>query len=83
MDDADACLIGACHEARGGGEGWRSADMNKLFAEAKEGLPANFPRDVSKSIRAGDIRPVTPRTYAVSRTGWNKLADALAKAGAI
>jgi hypothetical protein len=76
-------ILGACHEARGGGEGWRSADMDKLFAEAKETPPANFPRDISKAIKGGDIRPVTPRTYAISRTGWNKLADSLAKIGLI
>ena len=76
-------ILGACHEARGGGEGWRSADMDKLFAEAKEALPGNFPREISKAIKGGDIRPVTPRTYAVSRTGWNRLADALAKIGTI
>jgi hypothetical protein len=76
-------ILGASLEARGGGEGWRSADMDKLFAEAKEAPPGNFPRDISKAIKNGDIRPVTPRTYAVSRTGWNKLADALAKTGLI
>ena len=75
--------LGACHEARGGGEGWKSADMEKIFAEAKESPPANFPRDISKAIKSGDIRPVTPRTYAVSRIGWNKLGEALTKAGAI
>lgn len=76
-------ILGACHEGRGGGDGWRSADMDKLFAEAKEAPPGNFPRDISKAIKSGDIRPVTPRTYAVSRTGWNKLADALTKIGLI
>lgn len=75
--------LGAYHEARGGSEGWRSADMDKLFAEAKEAPPSNFPRDISKAIKGGDIRSVTPRTYAVSRTGWNRLADALTKAGVI
>ena len=76
-------ILGACHEARGGGEGWRSADMEKIFAEAKEAPPANFPRDIAKAIKGGDIRSVTPRTYAVSRTGWNRLGEALAKVGAI
>ena len=76
-------ILGACHETRGNGEGWRSADMEKLFSEAKEAPPANFPRDIRNAIKSGDIRPVTPRTYAVSRTGWNRLAEALAKVGAI
>jgi len=76
-------ILGACIEARGSGEGWRSADVEKIFAEAKEGAPANFPRDISKAIKSGDIRPVTPRTYAISRTGWNRLSEALAKVGAI
>jgi hypothetical protein len=76
-------ILGACYEARGGGEGWRSADMEKIFAEAKEGPPANFPRDISKAIKSGDVRSVTPRTYAISRTGWNRLGEALAKTGAI
>lgn len=76
-------IMGAYYEAKGGGEGWRSADMEKIFAEAKEAPPANFPRDIRNAIKSGDIRPVTPRTYAVSRTGWNRLSEALAKAGAI
>jgi hypothetical protein len=74
-------ILGACYEARGGGEGWKSADMEKVFAEAKETPPANFPRDISKAIKSGDIRTVTPRTYAISRTGWNRLGAALAKVG--
>lgn len=76
-------VLGACHEARGSGEGWRSADMEKLFAEAKEAPPANFPRDISNAIKTGNIRPVTPRTYAISRTGWNRLGEALTKTGAV
>ncbi|HZT23582.1 MAG TPA: hypothetical protein VFB55_11815, partial [Verrucomicrobiae bacterium] len=44
-------VLGACHEARGNGEGWRSADMDKLFAEAKEAPPANFPRDIRNAIK--------------------------------
>jgi hypothetical protein len=76
-------VLGAFHETRGNNDGWRSSDIIKLFAEAKEPSPGNFPRDISKAIKSGDIRPVTPRTYAVSRTGWNRLADALGKIGAI
>lgn len=76
-------IFGAFYESRGGGEGWRSSDMEKLFAEAKEGQPGNFPRDIRTAIKSGDIRSVTPRTYAISRTGWNRLGDALIKIGAI
>ena len=76
-------LLGAFHEAKGGSEGWKSADMERMFAEAKESPPANFPRDIRGAIKSGWIRTVTARTYAVSRTGWNRLADALEKTGAI
>lgn len=76
-------ILGACHEAKGGSEGWKSSDMEKSFAEAKESPPANFPRDIRNAIKSGHVRTVTPRTYAVSRTGWNRLADGLEKAGAI
>jgi len=72
-------LLGAFHEASGSGEGWRSADMEVRFSEAKEPSPANFPRDISNAIKAGIISTVTPRTYKVSRTGWNKVTEAASK----
>lgn len=76
-------MLGAGHEAGGNGGGWRSSDMEELFAEAREAPPANFPRDISNAIKTGNTRPVTPRTYAISRTGWNRLGEALTKAEAI
>jgi hypothetical protein len=72
-------LMGAWHEASGKPEGWRSADMESRFSEAKEGFPANFPRDIATAIKEGLVAPVTPRTYKVSRTGWNKIGEAVAK----
>lgn len=70
-------LLSAWFEARGGTVPWKSADMDDVFKQAKEKPPANFPRDIKQAIKAAWIHPITPRTYAVTRTGWNKLAEAL------
>jgi hypothetical protein len=72
-------LMGAFHEAKVDTDSWRSADMETRFGEAKETQPANFPRDISAAIKSGQVATVTPRTYIVSRSGWNKIADAIAK----
>lgn len=72
-------LLGAWHEARGGTVPWRSSDMTATFSQAKEKPPANFPRDIYQAIKAGWVHAETPRTYAVTRTGWNKIAEALTK----
>ena len=53
--------------------------MDEVFKQAKEKPPANFPRDVKQAIKAAWIHPVTPRTYSVTRTGWNKLAEVLSQ----
>lgn len=70
-------LLGAWHEAKGGGTPWRSADMDALFSQAKEPPPANFPRDIKQSIKAGWIHAVTARTYTVTGTGWRRIAEAV------
>jgi hypothetical protein len=72
-------LLAAWHEARGGNAPWKSADMDAVFLNAKERSPANFPRDIKTAIKSGWIHSHTPRTYSVTRTGWNKVADGLAK----
>lgn len=72
-------LLGAWFEARGGSVPWKSADMDEVFKQAKEKPPANFPRDVKQAIKAAWIHPVTPRTYSVTRTGWNKLAEVISQ----
>jgi hypothetical protein len=72
-------LLGAWFEARGGSIPWKSADMDEVFKQAKEKPPANFPRDVKQAVKAAWIHPVTPRTYSVTRTGWNKLAEVLSQ----
>jgi hypothetical protein len=74
-------LLGAWHEARGGSTPWKSSDMDSVFRQAKEGAPSNFPRDIKVAIKSGWIQAHTPRTYSVTRTGWNRLADALSKLG--
>jgi hypothetical protein len=71
-------LLGAFHESKVKTDSWRSADMEARFAEAKEKPPTNFPRDIANGIKSGLVTTVTPRTYIVSRTGWNKIADAIA-----
>lgn len=70
-------LLGAWLEARGGATPWRSADMDDTFKLAKESPPANFPRDIKNAIKSGWIHNETPRTYVVTRTGWNKIGQAL------
>ena len=72
-------LMGAFHESKVETKSWRSADMEIRFADAKETPPTNFPRDIATGIKSGFITTVTPRTYIVSRTGWNRIADAIAK----
>jgi hypothetical protein len=70
-------LLAAWHEARDGTTPWRSADMDDTFKLAKESPPANFPRDIKNAIKSGWIHNETPRTYVVTRTGWNKIGQAL------
>lgn len=70
-------LLGAWHEARGGTTPWRSADMDDTFRLAKESPPSNFPRDIKNAIKSGWVHNETPRTYVVTRTGWNKIGQAL------
>lgn len=70
-------LLAAWHEARGGTTPWRSADMDDTFKLAKETPPSNFPRDIKNAIRSGWIHNATPRTYTVTRTGWNRIEQAL------
>lgn len=70
-------LLGAWHEARGGTTPWRSADMDDTFKLTKESPPSNFPRDIRNAIKSGWVHNETPRTYVVTRTGWNKIGQAL------
>ena len=70
-------LLGAWHEARGGSVPWKSADMEAVFMQAKERPPGNFPRDIKTAIKSGWIHTHTPRTYSVTRTGWNKIGETL------
>lgn len=69
-------LLGAWHEARGGTVPWRSADMDETFKQAKESPPRNFPRDIKNAVKSGWIHAETPRTYTLTRTGWNRIAKA-------
>jgi hypothetical protein len=70
-------ILAAFHEANGGAEGWRSSDVESRFAEAKESKPGNLARDLSKAIKEGLLATVTPRTYRVSRTGWNRMYEGI------
>jgi hypothetical protein len=71
-------LLGAWGEAKGGTTPWKSSDMDEIFKQAKEKPPGNFPRDIRTAIKSGLVRAETPRTYAVTRTGWNKIGQAIA-----
>lgn len=72
-------LLSAWHEARGGGTPWKSSDMDTVFRQAKEAPPSNFPRDIKAAIKGGWIHTHTPRTYSVTRTGWNRVGEAVSK----
>ncbi len=72
-------LLAAILEVRNPNDAWRSSDMEKMFAEAKEQFPSNFPRDIASAIKDGLIAKATDRTYCVSRTGWKKVAEAVGK----
>lgn len=73
-------LLGAFHEAAGAAnEGWRSADIESRFSEARESFTANFARDIKTAIKDGLVATVTPRTYKVSRTGWNRISEAVTR----
>ena len=73
-------LLGAWKEGHNDGSPWRSADMDEAFRQAKESAPSNFPRDIRIAIKQGWIHSVTPRTYTVTRTGWNNIRSALEEA---
>lgn len=70
-------LLAAWYESRGGSTPWRSSDMDDTFKQAKESPPRNFPRDIKNAINSGWIHAETPRTYIVTRSGWNKIAQAI------
>jgi hypothetical protein len=73
-------LLGAWHEARGGATPWRASDVLKAFSQAKERTPGNFSRDLSVAIKDGNINNATPRSYEITRGGWNRLAQLTEKA---
>ncbi len=70
-------LLAAWHESRGLHTPWKSADIVEVFKQAKEKAPTNFPRDISKAIQSGLVHAESPRTYSVTRSGWNKIAQAV------
>jgi hypothetical protein len=74
-------LLGAWHEARGGATPWRASDVLKAFGQAKERTPGNFSRDLSVAIKEGNIHNSTPRSYEITRGGWNRLAQLTQKTG--
>ena len=73
-------LLGAWHEARGGATPWRASDVLKAFGQAKERTPGNFSRDLSVAIKDGNIHNASPRSYEITRGGWNRLAQLTDKA---
>lgn len=68
-------LLAAWHESRGLRTPWKSADIVEVFKQAKEKAPTNFPRDISRAIQSGLVHAESPRTYSVTRSGWNKIAQ--------
>lgn len=71
-------ILGAYHESKQKEDlDWRSSDIEQRFSEARDGTPSNLPRDMSNAVKINFIAPVTYRTYKVSRTGWNKMAEAI------
>ena len=55
--------------------------MDEVFRQAKEKPPNNFPRDIKTAIKSGLIHAETPRSYTVTRTGWNKIGQAIENLG--
>jgi hypothetical protein len=72
-------LLGAHLEAATEMESWRSSDVEAKFDQAKEPFPSNFSRDVVVAIKEGLLSPITPRTYRVSRSGWNRISQGISK----
>lgn len=68
-------LLAAWHESRGLHTPWKSGDIIEVFKQAKEKTPGNFARDISRAIQSGLIHAESPRTYSVTRSGWNKIAQ--------
>jgi hypothetical protein len=75
-------LLGAWHEARGGATPWRASDVVAAFGQAKERSPRNFSRDLSVAIKQGNIHNATPRSYEITRGGWNRLTQLMQKSEA-
>jgi hypothetical protein len=73
-------LLGAWHEARGGITPWRASDVLAAFGQAKERSPGNFSRDINVAIKHGNIHNATPRSYEITRGGWNRLRQLTAGA---
>lgn len=71
-------LLGAWHEAKGNETPWKKADLETAFGLAKEKLPGNLSRDIVKAITSKWLNAATPRTYTITRTGWNKIGAAFA-----
>jgi len=74
-------LLAAWHEARGGATPWRASDVLTAFNQAKERTPGNFSRDLSVAIKDGNIHNATPRSYEITRGGWNRLAQLTQRSG--
>jgi hypothetical protein len=72
-------ILGAIIEASGNDPGWRNADINERFSAARQPIPGNFARDISNAIKGGFVSTVTPRTYAITRSGWLKIHDQIIK----
>jgi hypothetical protein len=72
--------LSAWHEARDGTTPWRALDVLKAFSQAKERTPGNFSRDLSVAIKDGNIHNATPRSYEITRGGWNRLTQLTEKA---
>ena len=68
-------LLATWHESRGLHTPWKSADIVEVFNQAKEKAPTNFPRDISRAIQSGLVHAESARTYSVTRSGWNKIAQ--------
>jgi hypothetical protein len=77
-------ILAAYHESKSPNDSdWRKTDVEQRFSEAREQAPGNFTRDISNAVKDNLIAPVTYRTYKVSRTGWNRLAEATANLGGL
>ena len=80
LDRDDDIIAGAGNGAGAGiGEGIFESELQGVAGNFARSLCFRRRRDIKAAIKSGWIQTHTPRTYSVTRTGWNRVADAVSK----